>query len=76
VEAWLHGVKKEAAFLHRLSACESIINVIGILKPDGAVVLVEYASGGTLRDYHLPEPRYLRHIYKHAHIQGPLLLNA
>jgi hypothetical protein len=51
-EAWLHGVKKEAAFLHRLSACENIVNVLGIFeKPDGAVMLMEYASGGTLRDY-------------------------
>jgi hypothetical protein len=51
-EAWLHGVKKEAAFLHRLSACENIVNVLGIFeKPDGAVVLMEYASGGTLHDY-------------------------
>jgi hypothetical protein len=51
-EAWLHGVKKEAAILHRLSACENIVNVLGIFeRADGAVVLMEYASGGTLRDY-------------------------
>jgi hypothetical protein len=51
-EAWLHGVKKEAAILHRLSACDNIVNVLGIYeRPDGAVVLMEYASGGTLRDY-------------------------
>jgi hypothetical protein len=51
-EEWLHGVKKEAAILHRLSACDNIINVLGIFeRPDGAVVLMEYASGGTLRDY-------------------------
>ena len=51
-EAWLHGVKKEAAILHRLSACDSIVNVLGIYeKADGVVVLMEYASGGTLRDY-------------------------
>jgi hypothetical protein len=51
-EAWLHGVKKEAAILHRLSACDNIVNVLGIYeKADGAVVLMEYASGGTLRDY-------------------------
>ena len=51
-EAWLHGVKKEAAILHRLSACDNIVNVLGIYEnSDGAVVLMEYASGGTLRDY-------------------------
>jgi hypothetical protein len=51
-EAWLHGIKKEAAILHRLSACDNIVNVLGMYeRPDGAVVLMEYASGGTLRDY-------------------------
>ena len=51
-EAWLHGVKKEAAILHRLSACDNIVNVLGIYEnSDGAVVLMEYAAGGTLRDY-------------------------
>jgi hypothetical protein len=51
-EAWLHCIKKEAAILHRLSACENIVNVLGIYeRPDGAVVLMEYASGGTLRDH-------------------------
>jgi serine/threonine protein kinase len=51
-EAWMHGVKKEAAILHRLSACPNIINVVGVYeKRDGAVVLMEYASGGSLRDF-------------------------
>jgi serine/threonine protein kinase len=51
-EKWLHGVKKEAAILHRLSACANIVNVLGIFeRPDGAVVLMEYAAGGTLRDH-------------------------
>jgi serine/threonine protein kinase len=52
-EAWMHSVKKEAAILHRLSACPSIVNVIGLFEmPDGAaVVLMEYASGGCLRNY-------------------------
>ena len=51
-EKWLHGIKQEAAILHRLSASANIINVLGIFeKPDGAVVLMEYADGGTLRDY-------------------------
>jgi hypothetical protein len=51
-EQWLHGVKKEAAILHRLSACDNIVNVLGIFeRPDGAVVLMEYASGGTLHDH-------------------------
>jgi hypothetical protein len=51
-EEWLNGVKKEAAILHRLSACENIVNVLGIFeRPDGAVVLMEYAAGGTLRAY-------------------------
>jgi serine/threonine protein kinase len=48
----LHGVKKEAAILHRLSACDNIVNVLGIFeRPEGAVVLMEYASGGTLHDH-------------------------
>ena len=51
-EAWMNGVKKEAAILHRLSACDSIVKVLGLFeKVDGAVLLMEYASGGSLRDY-------------------------
>jgi serine/threonine protein kinase len=52
-EAWMNGVKKEAAILHRLSACENIVSVLGIFERDdgAAVVLMEYASGGSLRDY-------------------------
>jgi succinate dehydrogenase hydrophobic anchor subunit len=51
-ETWLHGVKKEAAILHRLSACDNIVNVLGIFeRPNGAVLLMEYASGGTLSNH-------------------------
>ena len=51
-EAWMHGVKKEVAILHRLSACPNIVTVLGVYEtPDGAVVLMEYASGGSLSAY-------------------------
>jgi serine/threonine protein kinase len=52
-EAWLNGVKREAAILRRLSACANIINVIGMFEnSDGDVVLLmEYAAGGSLGDY-------------------------
>jgi hypothetical protein len=51
-EGWLHGVKREAAIMHRLAECKNIVTVLGLFeKADGAVVLMEYASGGTLGDY-------------------------
>jgi serine/threonine protein kinase len=51
-EAWMNSVKKEAAIMHRLSACANIVTVLGVFeKADGAVLLMEYASGGSLRDY-------------------------
>jgi hypothetical protein len=49
---WLAGVEREVRILHHLSASENIINVLGVYeRADGAVVFMEYASGGTLYDY-------------------------
>jgi hypothetical protein len=49
---WLSRVERECRVLALLSECPNIIDVIGIFQQaDGAVVLMEYASGGTLYKY-------------------------
>jgi hypothetical protein len=49
---WLAGVEREVRILHHLSVCANIINVLGVYeRADGAVVLMEYASGGTLYEH-------------------------
>jgi hypothetical protein len=49
---WLDGVEREVRILHHLSACANIINVLGVYeRAEGAVVFMEYASGGTLYEH-------------------------
>ena len=52
-QAIYDGVKKELTMMCRVDRCENIIRVFGVVKniPDKLVLVMEYASNGSLRDY-------------------------
>ena len=47
------GLKKELAMMCRVDRCDNIVRVFGVVTniPDKLILILEYASKGSLRDY-------------------------